>query len=133
MFIRALVRVVNLLRVVSPAGKAMELLVTHARDHLQQLRILAEELAANVLTALHFVGLIFTIYNLAQALDQQSGLVACEQAVPIAAPYHFNDVPAGPAKSRLQFLDDLAVAAHRPVEALEVAIYHENKIVKLLA
>src|SRR6266704_4370663 len=33
----------------------------------------------------------------------------------------------------LKFWYDLAVAAHRPVEALQIAIDHENEVVQLLA
>ena len=38
-----------------------------------------------------------------------------------------------PRKSRLQFLHDLAVAAHRPVEPLQVAVDDEDQVVELLA
>ncbi len=38
-----------------------------------------------------------------------------------------------PRKFGLEFLHDLAVAAHRPVEALQVAVDDEDEIVELLA
>ena len=38
-----------------------------------------------------------------------------------------------PRKSAFQLLDDLAVAAHRPVEALQVAVDDEDEVVELLA
>ena len=53
--------------------------------------------------------------------------------IPIAAPDHFDDVPSGAAEDRFQFLDDLAVAAHRAVEALQVAVDDENQVVESLA
>ena len=46
---------------------------------------------------------------------------------------HLDDVPAGAAEDALQLLDDLAVAAHRPVEALQVAVDDEDQIVEPLA
>jgi hypothetical protein len=42
-------------------------------------------------------------------------------------------MPAGAAEDRFQLLDDLAVAAHRSVEALEVAVDHEDQVVEALA
>ena len=42
-------------------------------------------------------------------------------------------VPAGAAEVRLELLDDLAVAADRPVEALQVAVDDEGEVVELLA
>ena len=56
-----------------------------------------------------------------------------EQRIPQAAPDHLDDVPAGAAEHAFQFLDDLAVAAHRAVEALQVAVDHEDQVVELLA
>ena len=53
-----------------------------------------------------------------------------EQFVPARAPDHLDDVPTVAPELRLEFLDDLAVAAHRPVEALEVAVHDEDQIVE---
>ena len=44
-----------------------------------------------------------------------------------------DDVPAGAAEVALELLDDLAVAAHRAVEALQVAVDDEDQVVELLA
>ena len=46
---------------------------------------------------------------------------------------HLDDVPAGAAEGGFQFLNDLAVAAHRAVEALQVAIDDEDQVVELFA
>ncbi len=56
-----------------------------------------------------------------------------EQGVPLRAPDRLDHVPAGAAEGRLELLDDLAVAAHRPVEPLQVAVDHEDQVVELLA
>jgi hypothetical protein len=56
-----------------------------------------------------------------------------QQRIPVAAPEHLDDVPAGAAEGGFQFLDDLAVAAHRAVEALQVAVDDEDQVVELLA
>jgi hypothetical protein len=39
----------------------------------------------------------------------------------------------GAAEERLQLLDHLAVAAHRAVQALQVAVDHAGEVVQLLA
>src|SRR5690606_15311708 len=53
--------------------------------------------------------------------------------VPVAAPDQLDHVPAGAAEAALQLLDDLAVAAHRAVQALQVAVDHEHQVVQALA
>ena len=50
-----------------------------------------------------------------------------------AAPDHFDHVPAGAAEGGFQFLDHLAVAAHRTVQALQVAVDDEDQVVELFA
>src|ERR1019366_213104 len=59
--------------------------------------------------------------------------VTRQQWVPARAPDHLDHVPAGAEKRRLELLDDLAVAAHRTVEALQIAVDDEDQIVELLA
>src|SRR6185312_4283 len=49
------------------------------------------------------------------------------------APDHLDHVPARAAEVALELLDDLAVAAHRTVEPLQVAVDHEDEIVERLA
>ena len=56
-----------------------------------------------------------------------------EQRVPAGTPQALDDVPARAAEVGLQLLHDLAVAAHRPVEPLEIAIDDEDEVVELLA
>jgi hypothetical protein len=60
-------------------------------------------------------------------------LVAREQSVPFRAPQHLDDVPARAAEKALQFRNNLTVAAHWPVGALEIAVDDEGQIVKPLA
>ena len=54
-------------------------------------------------------------------------------SIPLATPDDLDDVPAGAAEDRLELLDDLAVAAHRAVEALQVAVDDEGQVVEPLA
>ena len=45
---------------------------------------------------------------------------------------HLDHVPARAPEHGLEFLDDLAVATHRTVEALQVAVDHPDQVVQLL-
>src|SRR5262249_57421169 len=58
---------------------------------------------------------------------------ARQQRVPVAAPDDLDAVPAGAAEDRLQLLNDLAVATHWAVEALQVAVDDKDQVVELLA
>src|SRR5205809_2608453 len=102
-------------------------------DELEQLGILAEEMLADVGAALDAVALIFAVDDLGHALDEQAGLVLGEERVPVAAPDDFDDVPAGAAEGGFQLLNDLAVAAHGAVEALQIAVDDEDQIVEPFA
>src|SRR5207302_6409831 len=71
--------------------------------------------------------------DLAHALDEQTVAVFREQRIPLAAPQNLDHVPPGAAERSLELLNDLAVAAHRTVEALQVAIDNEDQVIELLA
>src|ERR1700736_2968666 len=77
--------------------------------------------------------LVFAVDQFAHALDQQAFRVALENRIPLATPQNLDDVPTRAAEGGLELLDDLAVAAHGAVEALQVAVDDENQIVELLA
>jgi hypothetical protein len=67
------------------------------------------------------------------SLRKRAVLVARQQRVPLAAPEQLDHVPARTAELAFELLDDLAVAAHRAVEALQVAVDDEDQVVQLLA
>ena len=71
-----------------------------------------EEMVAYELTVVSLVGLIFTVDGLFHNLAQDPFFVACEQGIPIAAPNHFDDVPAAATKIAFKLLNDFAVATH---------------------
>src|ERR1700737_4497826 len=77
--------------------------------------------------------LVLAVDALFHPLEQQALLVFCEQLVPAGTPHHLDDIPAGAAEYALEFLDDLAVAAHRSVEPLQVAVDDEDQVVETLA
>ena len=132
-FDRGVVGRVDLDRVVAAERELLQLLVRQVLDHVEQPRVGAPEVLADVLARLDGVLLILAVDDLAHALDEQAVVILLEQAVPLAAPDHLDDVPAGAAEDGLELLDDLAVAANRTIEPLQVAVDDEDQVVELLA
>ena len=118
---------VQLAVVVAAAGQVDEVLVAEVGDHLAQARIGTEEVVADVVAGLGAVALELAVDGGVQLVEQHAVLVVGEQLVPLRAEDHLDDVPAGAAEHRLELLDDLAVAAHRAVEALQVAVDDEDR------
>ena len=127
------VRGIDLLVVVAAALEVLQVRVGEVLDHLCQARIGAEEVLAHVGAVLHLVLLPVAVDRFVEPVDQHAVDVLGEQLVPLAAEDHLDDVPAGARERGLQLLDDLAVAAHRPVEALQVAVDDERQVVEPLA
>ena len=100
---------------------------------LEQPRVGAEEVLAEVGAGLDGVLLVLAVDDLAHPLGEQAVVILGEQRIPVAAPEHLDDVPAGAAEAGFELLDDLAVAAHRAVEPLQVAVDDEDQVVELLA
>ena len=131
--VRAVEGRVDLLRVVAAAVQAPDVLVAHLGDHLEQLRVAAEEVLAHEGAVVGLHRLVVAVDDVHHHLAQDAVLVAREQRIPVAAPEQLDDVPARAAELALELLDDLAVAAHRAVEALQVAVDDEDQVVELLA
>ncbi len=130
---RRLERGVDLGRVVAAAAEDAELVVGVALDELEQLRVLAEEVPPDVVAGHDGVLLELAVHRLVHPLDEEPRVVGLQQRVPVRPPDHLDDVPAGAAEGGLELLDDLAVAAHRPVQALQVAVDDEDQVVEPLA
>ena len=129
----ALVGVVDLDGVVAAAVQADELLVGLVLDQFEQLGIFAEEVAAEECAVLGLEGLEVAVDALFHAAEEQAGVVAGEELVPVAAPDDLDDVPAGAEEDAFELVDDALVAAHGAVEALQVAVDDEDEVVELLA
>ena len=124
---------VHLGRIVAAPVQLAQFVVRVVLDQIQEARIGAEEVLADVGARLDGVLLVLAVDGLLHAPAQQSVAVRRQQRVPVGAPDYLDHVPAGAAEGGLKLLDDLAVAAHRPVEALQVAVDHEDQIVQPLA
>ncbi len=77
--------------------------------------------------------LVLAVDGVHHALAQAAVVVVSQQPVPAAAPDHLDDVPARAAIDALELLDDLRVAAHGAVEALQIAVDDDDEVVELLA
>ena len=124
---------VQLAIVVSTSGQGAELLVGEMRHHLAQARIRSEEILANEVAVLDRVALELTIDRGVHLVQQNAVLVLGEQVVPLGTPDDLDDVPSRTAEHGLEFLNDLAVAAHRTIEALKVAVHDEDEVVELFS
>ncbi len=124
---------VDLLRVVAATAQGPDVVVTHLGHHLGRLGITAKEMLAHVGTVVGLEGLVVAIERVHHQLAQGALLVARQQGVPFTAPQQFDDIPASPTKLAFQLLDDFAVAAHRAVQALQIAVDDKNQVIQLLA
>ena len=124
---------IHLVRIVPAAVQAPQVLVGHVGDHRLEFRVLAEEVFADVGAVAGAVGLEVPVHALLHPLEQDALGVAGQQRVPIGAPDQLDDVPTRATEHAFELLDDLAVAPHRAVQALQVAVDHEDQVVEPLA
>ncbi len=109
---------VYLFGVVAAAAHLLQLIVGVVFDHFGQLRVGAEEVLADIIAVGDRVFLVLAVDDLVHTLGEATISVLFEQWIPVVAPDYFDDIPVGPAEGGLEFLNDLAIAAHRAVEAL---------------
>ncbi len=127
-----LIGCVHLVIVVAAALEGPDLLIRPVLHQLGRAWITAEEVLAHVGAVVGLEGLVVAVECLHHQVLQGVVLVRREQPVPAAPPDHLDDVPARTLEAGLQLLNDLAVAAHRTVQPLEVAVDHEGEVVQLL-
>ncbi len=123
---------VNLERVVPSPVEPHDVVIRQVLHQLERFRVSGKEVLPGVRAALCLVVLVLPVDGLVRALLQQARRVLGEQGIPQPPPDYLDDVPARAAKRALQLLDDLAVAANRTVESLQVAVDDENQVVELL-
>ena len=117
----------------SAALKCPDLLVGLVRNESCGARIAAEEVLPDERAVLALEGLVVAILRLVHQCHERAVFIGGKQGIPTAAPHHLDDVPPRTAEDRLKFLNDLAVAANRAVEALQIAVHHEGQVVEVLA
>ena len=127
---RGLVRGVHLHRIVPTQGELLQVFITQVIDHRAQRGMRAPEVFAHVCPGFDGVPLVLPIDDLAHTFDEQSVAVVLDERVPLAAPDHFDHIPAGAAEDGFEFLDDAAVPAHGAVKPLKVAVDDEDQVVE---
>ncbi len=123
---------IDLVEVVATAGQLPDPLVGPIGHHRSRARIPIEEVLTDVGTVIGLVGLVVAIGGDVHQIDQGTIGVGGEQRIPAATPHDFDHIPAGPAEEALQLLHDLAVAADRSVQALQIAVDDEGQVVQTL-
>ena len=124
---------VQLAQVVAAAAQRVDLALRHVGDEGLQIRMLTEEIFEIVGAVLGAERLVLAVDGRGENPEQRMVPVEREERVPVRAPQHLDDVPAGAGEQTFELLDDLPVAAHRPVEPLQVAVHDEGDVVEVLA
>ncbi|CAB4809140.1 unannotated protein [freshwater metagenome] len=127
------IRGIELVIVVPTAREVEQIVVGQVRDHLAQPWVGAKEVLANEVAIFDRVTLKLAVDGVVHLIEQHAVGVGGQQVVPLGSPDHLDHVPAGTAERGLEFLDDLAVAAHGTIESLQVAVDHEDQVVELLS
>ncbi len=124
---------VNFDRIVPAALEPVDVLVGQVGDDGLQLGVLVEKVLAVEPPVGGGVLLQLAVDRLVQPLEDRALVVAGEQRVPVRTPQQLDDVPARAGEQAFQLLDDGTVAAHRTVQALQVAVDHQDEVVQPLA
>src|SRR5258708_307239 len=119
--------------IVSAKAHAGQLLVGKMLHHFQKARVGAEQILAEVGSALDKIFLILSVADLSQSPYQDAVAIVANQAIPVRSPDDLDDIPSRATEDGFEFLNDFAVATYRAVETLQVAVDHENQIVQILA
>jgi len=118
---------------VAAAAELGEVVIGEVLDELAETGIRPEEVLPDIGAAGDRELLELAVERVVHLLDEDPVDIAGEELVPLAGPDHLDHVPAGAAEGRFQLLDDLAVAANRAVEPLQVAVDDEGQVVEALA
>ena len=82
---------------------------------------------------LRLVVLILTVDRFGHDFEEGALRVFGEKKfVPARSPDNLDDIPPGAAELRFKFLNYLAIAAHRPIETLQIAVDDKDQIVEFL-
>jgi hypothetical protein len=123
---------VQLARVVAAAAQAVDVGVRQIRDQRRQFGVLRR--SARGCRRRRWPNRSGTGRRLsARTRAAARRHIAGEQQVPVRAPQHLDHVPAGAGEQGFELIDDAAVAAHRAVQALQIAVDDEGQIVEALA
>src|SRR6266567_8188691 len=123
---------VDLVHIVAATIERPDLIIGPVADHRGQFGVFAEEVLADVGAVLRFEVLVLAVDALLHALEEDAAGISGNELVPAGAPDDFEHVPARAAENALELLNDLAVAANGPVQALKIAVDDKNQVVEVL-
>ena len=126
---RLVVRRIHLLGVMATALQTPNVVVAHVGHHFERLGVLAKKVLPHIGAVVGFKCLVVAVYGVHHQLAQVAFFVARQQGLPVAAPQQLDDVPACASELAFKLLDDFAVATHRAVQTLQIAIDDKNKVV----
>ena len=110
------------------AGQGVQILVGKVLDHGPQAGIGSEEVLPDVGATLYGQALVLAIDRRVELVEQDAVHVLVDQLVPFGSPDDLQDVPSGTTEHALQFLDDMAIAADRAVQTLQVAVDDPDQV-----
>ena len=119
--------------IVATAFQAINVAVGHVGNECSKLRILAEKAFAVVRTVIGRKSLELPINRFAEGALQHAGNIARKQHIPVRSPQRLDHIPAGTDELRFKLIDDAAIAAHRAVETLQIAVDDENEVIEFFA
>src|SRR5580704_19475401 len=122
---------IHFARIVPAKTQATQLFIGKWLDELQEARVGAEKMFADVGSGRNDELLVFAVHQFAHALHEQAFRILLENRIPLAAPENLDDVPSRAAERGFELLNNLAAAADGPVEPLQVAVDDEYQIVEL--
>ena len=123
----------DLHQVVAATFKAVNLRIGQALRQGREFGVLAEEVLAVEAPVFGGKGLHLAVDRVGKRAHQRPRGIPRKQAVPVAAPDEFDHVPAGATKQLFQLVNDAAIAPHRSVQALQIAVDHPHQVVQLFA
>ena len=126
-----LIGVVDLAVVMATTAQRPDLLISPVFDHFGSARVATEEVLTNIGTVVGLEGLVVTITSVVHDVNEGTVAVGLQQRVPAGSPNNLDDVPASATEDSLKFLNNLAVATHRSVQTLQVAVDDEGEVVEL--
>ena len=124
---------IDLFGVMSAAAQIKNFFVRHLGHHFQGAWIATKEMFAHIGAVVGFHGLVVAVQRVHHDFLERTLFVAGQQGVPTGAPQQLDDVPARATELAFKLLHDLAVASHRAVQALQIAVDHEDQVVQVLA
>ena len=119
----------KLAEIVAATFESVDVSIRHVCDQRMHFRVFVKEVNEVVAAVSSAQRLILAVDGGGETAKQRVLFIAREECVPFGAQKDLDDVPTRAAEKALQLRNNLAVSAHRPVEALKVAVDDEGQIV----